>query len=510
MPKILDPDGTLAAQLLESARLAALHASGLLDTDPEESFDDITALVTRLCEVPIALVSLVDTDRQWFKSVQGLACRETAREGSLCTYTIRQTIPLVVPDLMADERFNRSQFVVGKPHLRAYAGVPLRDLNGFCFGALCAVDLVPRPFSAEQIETLRMLAKQVEAQIALRQRMQQVQQLVENTEALTKDLLSSNDRFCAFMDHSPIVAFIKDADGRMRFYNRRLAALYGVTSKEWLNKTDHEIWPAHLADEYRATDLAVLNGNHAVEQEERSPGPRGEYIYWKSYKFPFTDAHGERFLAGIAIDVTRERLYEEELERKKAELTAVTVELGKLSITDTLTGLPNRRCFDQWLEQCVSYAARSRRPLSLIMLDIDHFKAINDSKGHLFGDEVLREFGMVLPRLFRGSDHICRYGGEEFAILLPDTSPENALMLATRICNAIPMLEGALHGVTVSVGVARWQVGMTTSSLIAVADAGLYEAKRNGRNQAAFSSVQRSYASEEALRSAVPPTRCIQ
>jgi signal transduction histidine kinase/ActR/RegA family two-component response regulator len=152
----------------ETERLAALQACELLDTAPEPGFDDLTALAALLADTPIALVSLIDRERQWFKSRVGLDACETSRDIAFCAHAILDDGPLVVPEALADARFFDNPLVTGAPRIRAYAGIPLRLPEGQRLGTLCAIDTRPRPFTAMQIEALQRLARQVVAQIELR------------------------------------------------------------------------------------------------------------------------------------------------------------------------------------------------------------------------------------------------------------------------------------------------------------------------------------------------------
>jgi diguanylate cyclase (GGDEF)-like protein len=158
---------------------------------------------------------------------------------------------------------------------------------------------------------------------------------------------------------------------------------------------------------------------------------------------------------------------------------------------DALTGLSNRAAFDERLMEEIESASRSLAPLSLLLLDLDHFKSINDTYGHPFGDHVLQRVGETLPKVVRPTDCACRYGGEELAVILGATALDGALMVAERIRAAIEQIELAPRGkrvvVTASVGVAEStllsrRAALSGTALVAAADAALYEAKRAGRN----------------------------
>lgn len=152
----------------ESARLEVLHQFEILDTDPEETFDDLARLAAHLCHTPIAIITLIDAHRQWFKARVGLSPQETARDISFCAHAITQPGPLVVRDALDDARFRENPMVTSDPYIRFYAGSPLISLEGFNLGTLCVIDRTPREITPEQMAALRILSHQVMTQLELR------------------------------------------------------------------------------------------------------------------------------------------------------------------------------------------------------------------------------------------------------------------------------------------------------------------------------------------------------
>lgn len=152
----------------EKQRLKILWQYDVLDTVPEEVFDDLTELAARICGAPIAVISLVDEKRQWFKSRVGISQRETARDISFCAHAILRPDLFIVPDATKDARFARSPLVTSDPRIRFYAGAPLVTPDGHAIGTLCVIDQVPRDLSADQRQALRVLARHVMTQLELR------------------------------------------------------------------------------------------------------------------------------------------------------------------------------------------------------------------------------------------------------------------------------------------------------------------------------------------------------
>jgi len=157
---------------VELARLAALDRYAILDTEPEHTFDDLVVLAAYVCKTPIAMLSLVDDHRQWFKSKVGVEISETPRDRSFCAHAILQQDLFIVTDTHNDARFRENPMVVGEPHIRFYAGAPLINEDGFALGTLCVIDREPRELDETQKEALKSLSRLALAQMELRQNLQ--------------------------------------------------------------------------------------------------------------------------------------------------------------------------------------------------------------------------------------------------------------------------------------------------------------------------------------------------
>lgn len=174
-------------------REAALRQYEIMDTEPEQAFDDLTLLTSVICRTPIALVSLLDTRRQWFKSNIGMDARETPIEQAFCAHAIEQEGVFLVPDATLDERFRRNPAVTADPHIRFYAGAPLVSPEGISLGTLCAIDRVPRELSAEQIEALAALSRQVMRTMELRRTVKALQITLSEIAAAEREIATLQD-----------------------------------------------------------------------------------------------------------------------------------------------------------------------------------------------------------------------------------------------------------------------------------------------------------------------------
>ena len=289
--------------LNELERLAVLRECGVLDTTPEQGFDDLTELASELCGTRIALVSLIDEQRQWFKSTVGLGVTQTCRESAFCAHAILTNAPLIIRDATQDPRTFDNPLVTGEPFIRFYAGVPLRSSEGLALGTLCVIDTDVRDISPEQLIALQRLARQAEVQLEMRRVHRQLSDKII-------ELRRQENLFETIFEESDNVMFVKDVAGRYRLFNPAFLRVVGKSRSDILNHDDTAIFDPEVVRAIRAVDLRVMQSGLPVTEEESliCDGVRRTFLTTKSI---YHD--GDRQVAGvigIARDIT---------ERKRAE-----------------------------------------------------------------------------------------------------------------------------------------------------------------------------------------------
>ena len=339
----------------EEQRLQALERYGILDTPPEREYDDIVELAAELCEVPMALITLVDRDRQWFKAAVGLpGVTETERCISFCTHAIEQQGVFVIEDAHKDVRFAQNPLVRNAPFVRFYAGAPLRTEDGFQLGTLCVVDTRPRTLSSLQIKALKGLARQVEVQLHLRLQLQlaqahnvelqvargrlhslfdSLQDEVRERQRAERELRSQQELLSSILSHIPHAVFWKDQNSVFLGCNAKFAHDMGLGSPaDVIGKTDQDLGScAERAAAYREDDRQVMeSGVPKLAFEEPQPGRTGEGGWVLTSKVPLRDADGDICgVLGIYADITERRRQEAALQDAKhlIELHAAHLEM---------------------------------------------------------------------------------------------------------------------------------------------------------------------------------------
>ncbi|MFN9472603.1 diguanylate cyclase [Acidovorax sp.] len=349
-------DVSIHTALADPRRLAAVQRTGLLDSAPEETFDRLTRLASRLTGAPVVFVSLLDRGRDFHMSTAlgpGVAAPGGSRDQmgrTFCHYVAVSKVPLVIEDATLLPVF-RDLPGVKAGRVRAYAGIPLLTEDGDALGTFCALDFAPRHWTEQDLDVLTELGQSALREIRLRIALQQ-------------------------------------------------AASINLQLVEQIQRVDE-----------------------------------------------------------------------------------LNMRLEDLATTDPLTGLRNRRAFDALMAQELAVVQRRGTPLSLLMLDVDHFKRVNDTIGHDGGDRVLQAIAGHMKACARTVDVVARVGGEEFAVILPSTGEAGALEVGERIRKMVEAGPWPEMPVTISVGAATLVEGENAERIYGRADAALYAAKQAGRNR---------------------------
>ena len=558
------------------ARENSLMSYRILDTEPEEEFDELSRLAAFVCKTPIALISFLDKDREWFKSIVGIKANKgevplLTSFGAMLDGHSQDFLSVFNPK--SDKILARNPLVSSMRDIGYYAGVPLMDPNSNILGTLSVLGYKPKELSFEQLSQLKTIAKQIMLLLELRResgeksapvldfkKQDEIDEPGDQDEGDNKVLLSApeskgadtlkpsrdislkNDEGRAsphgnkelsdwvnkletqskqlillcemnellqaansvediytiiknyvqvlFPDTSGALYVLNDAIGLVQdvvvwgeelrsehsfspenCWGLRLGRIHAGTS------SSKELYCQHILPgdtlNYLCTPLAAGSkalgllyiqdpvGSPGALSQERFIGSNNQYILTTIAKH-----------SGLALSNLKQR-----------------EKLGTQAVYDSLTGLFNRRYMEETLKRELSRVTRKKNPLGLIMADIDHFKRFNDSYGHAAGDALLRSLGTFFKEHIRREDIACRYGGEEFVLIMPESSLENTKRRAEQIREEIKQLRIWHHGnlinsVNVSMGVVVFsEHGSSAETLLESADKALYKAKRQGRDR---------------------------
>ncbi len=478
----------------DGIRLAVLERLQILDTSEEEPYQDAVELAAQLCGTPVGLISFMGRNRIWLKAKFGLAHDGFDTDSFLCSQTVD------VGDLTIIENAD----VNG---LGFYAGVPIYA-ESIAVGTLSVLDREGRSLSNSQAQGLKAIGRQVSAMLEqrllshkLESQNRELLDAATEAESLSRELTHSSKRFANLFHGLPVACMTLDRQGRVMEWNEKSTEVYGFEYWEVISQPilDLVVPEEKLELARKAFDKSFEKGATYGANEWNVMRKDGSLIWVLSNSVPIFDHEGNVVgLISSNVDITGRKRAESALqeshqliELQTKELREANARLRDLASTDGLTGLSNHRTFQDFLKLHFSLAERNQTEVSVILLDIDNFKFLNDEHGHPMGDTVLKRIAKILPSCCRATDLAARYGGEEFIIVLPETTAATAQELAERIRVAIESdTEQELH-VTASFGVASY-VGSSgdPKDLVKKADQAMYHSKSRGRNRVTLFSEQ--------------------
>jgi diguanylate cyclase (GGDEF)-like protein/PAS domain S-box-containing protein len=328
----------------EAERRALLGSLNLLDTAPEPVFDRITRLASRLLNTPLALFSLIDIHRQWYKSRVGIDIDETPREQSLCAHTLVQASPLVVADASLDPRFRDNPLVIGDPHVRFFASVPIRAGSGVIIGTLCVLAPVPRQLPEDDLQALLDLAEIIMQEVGLREQLITAQDHLKHTGAV---VLSSDARFRSIFDLASVGIALVALDGRWIRANARLCEILGYSQHQLENMTFQRVThPDDLDADLKLLRQLERNEVNQYQVEKRYIRADGAVVWVNLNVNSKRSASGEpEYYVAVIQDITKQKAQQHELQRLHADLEvrveARTAELRE--VNDRLTAALSRQ-----------------------------------------------------------------------------------------------------------------------------------------------------------------------
>jgi diguanylate cyclase (GGDEF)-like protein/PAS domain S-box-containing protein len=450
----------------EDTRLAALAEYDLLSGTDDVDLSEIVQLASRMFEVPIALVSLVERDTQVFKARVGIDVCGTDRDISFCAHAIAQNEVFVVPDAALDIRFATNPLVLGEPFIRFYAGVPLRAPSGHAIGSLCIIDRRPRNgLSQAELRDLAALASIVVDRLEMRR--------------LAVAGAVSQSRFENIAATSPDGIICADQHGRITFWNAGSERLFGFTQAEAVGASLDIIVP----------ERARSGHGGGLQRVSAGGKPR---LLGSTVELEACRKDGSEFPIELSLSMWREgeqasfgAIIRDISERRENE-----TRLFNLAHRDVLTDLPNRAVLLSRIAEC----AKASEPIALLLMDLDGFKNVNDTLGHTAGDLVLRQVAKRIIDCVRPIDTVARLGGDEFAILMP-LHPAHDLICSEADCliasiGAPYIVDERMVHIGASIGIALSpQDGEHAEDLLSAADLAMYQAKGEGRNCRRFFSA---------------------
>jgi diguanylate cyclase (GGDEF)-like protein len=465
----------------ETQRVETLRSLMILDTPRDAALDALVRLACEIFSVPIGIISLVDSDRQWFKAAAGLDIAETERRVAFCNFALAEDRPFVVNDASKDPRFAANPLVIGAPQIRFYAGVPLAICPGVNVGSLCIIDHQPRQIDENGLRRLQHLGEIAVSLFGLHKitreverRSKSISRQAEVISAQTAMLNRQKNILDRASGLAKLGAWEVDLRSGKIDWSEGMYALYevdhtfDVRAEEVLN-----FYPQPDRDRFISVMEKSRRENTPYTFEGRMFTAKGRLRWIRVAGDVDFEAGKPARRVGLVQDITDEK--------------TMVDQIRDLARRDELTSLLNRKALGIALKDIANVPAIARKSLALLVFDIDNFKDVNDTHGHAAGDACLRHVARRLQIAGGAGCTIARLGGDEFAILLYGDLSDTPEVVAERISSSVAMpLTWGGHSLqcTTSIGIAVRSKGadVEPDDLIGEADLALYDAKAAGRN----------------------------
>lgn len=498
----------------EVDRVAALKRLGLLDTHTEERFDRITQLASSVFNCRHAAITLIDLDRQWFKSSVNLDIKESAREIAFCNRTICEKNALIIPDAKEDARFKDNPFVLGKPHIRFYAGIKL-VVDGYAVGTFCVFDAKPHHLNKNQLSQLEHFAELAKAEICRKEHAALTQQITEYQDRLAQTQKITRVRSAILEKvvnaeslHNVLFDIVDSIESE---YPNKLCSIL-LLHEGKLRKGAAPSLPEFYNDAIDGLEIGQgvgSCGNTAATNSPTVVEDISTHPFWDGYQDlaaqaglascwsqPIRGANGN-VIGTFAIYHSYKAVPTSEevvLIEQFAHIASIAIErelasdlIWNQANFDTLTGLPNRNLMLDHLDLAIKTADRENDKVAVVFLDLDNFKDINDTLGHDVGDELLIECAKRIKQNLRANDTVSRLGGDEFVVILNHVNSLSSIdNVVQKLLDVIaePYLIGVERVHTSgSLGVTLYpDDASSTKDLLKNADQAMYKAKGSGKN----------------------------
>jgi len=475
--------------------MARLLGYDILDTESDVILDQLTAMAAKITGSPIALISLIERDRQWLKSHYGLDVEEISRDDAFCAHTIMDADQvMIITDSMKDARFVSNPFVTGEPHIRFYAGVPLHSGDKLAIGSLCVIDRRAKELSEEQIISLKSIARIVMDYLDVYRSNRHLTRLLLKEKQIYNGLLSMS---------SEMTSRSISLDDALQNILNNLDPLLGWLSCRINNLTTHELPDIRMNPnfpedpEINSIWKKIDSQSPKIVREKEKTAFISSSATSPEYAYLVVPVRNRgKLVARIEMIYPDHRKADSRIKEVfdimavtlgvVAERELVTMELKYRANHDALTGAINRTLFLEELQKGISEAKCSHPDAVLLFLDLDGFKEVNDNFGHQIGDRLLVEVTERLRSLSREKDILGRLSGDEFVLLLRHLDiTEDLEPLLKRIQRHIsqPFMLGDLEiRITSSIGAAILdRNNLTTPELLRRAEESMYLVKNGER-----------------------------